>query len=114
VFTHVAPAGGYPTVLDFGVLHQFSPDQLPRYVDHLARLVAPGGSLLLQCFSDAARTRAPGPRPIERAELERTFTGRWRLAALERCEYLTRERPYPAWFAWVRLDPCAAPVASPA
>ena len=72
----------FDTVVDSGLFHVFDDTDRGRYVESLRAATAPGGHLLLLCFSD----RMPGdfgPRRVSEAELRASFADGWRLDALE-------------------------------
>lgn len=96
----------FGTVVDVGLFHAFSDEDRLRYRDWLARTLAPGGSLLLLCFSDAQ----PGdgyPRRVSEPDLRALFTNGFRVEELRRARYSTRlpdGTPWEgarAWFARV-------------
>ena len=62
----------FDTVMDVGFFHTLDDASRPRYAAQLARILNPGGTLHLLCFSD----REPpwgGPRRITERELAETF-----------------------------------------
>jgi SAM-dependent methyltransferase len=73
---------GFDTVLDSGLFHVFDDNDRGHYVDVLARVLRPGGSCLLMCFSD----RQPGvwgPRRVTRDELVGAFSTGWVVETIE-------------------------------
>jgi SAM-dependent methyltransferase len=71
----------FDTAIDSGLFHVFPDDARRRYVAGLARVLRPGGRLLLLCFSDA-EPGTHGPRRVSRAELEAAFANGWDLEAV--------------------------------
>ncbi len=69
--------GSVDTCVDSGVFHVFDDIERACYVEALHRLLRPGGTVHLVCFSD----REPpgwGPRRVTRAELAQAFATGWR------------------------------------
>ncbi len=100
----------YATVIDCGLFHVFSDDDRQRYVRGLAHVLAPGGRLLLMCFSDA-EPGAQGPRRVSERELRDAFTDGWELESLQPVRFAVNPKftgatfsagGPKAWFAIVR------------
>jgi SAM-dependent methyltransferase len=94
---------GYDLVFDSGVFHVFNDDERPLYVRGLTEVTAPGGRLLLMCFSDAQEGDW-GPRRVRRAELESSFGDGWRIDSIEPATFVLADLPEmvptaQAWFA---------------
>lgn len=116
VFDYAA-ADPFDTVIDVGLFHAFSDDDRIRYRDWLHRTLAPRGSLLLICFSDAQ----PGggyPRRVTELELRDVFAVGFHLEELRPARYRTRLpdgttwEGARAWFARVRRGEGPAVLAS--
>ena len=89
----------FETVLDSGLFHVFEDDARARYVEALAAVVAPGGRLLLCCFSD----RQPGdwgPRRVSQDDIRDAFAGPWRVESIEPAQFVTNLDP-PFAEAWL-------------
>ncbi len=92
----------FETVTDSGLFHVFGDDERARYVQALGRVLGPGGTYLLCCFSD----RQPGtwgPRRVSREEIRTAFGQGWTVAAIEETRFVTNlDPPYAeAWLATV-------------
>ncbi|HYM82573.1 MAG TPA: class I SAM-dependent methyltransferase [Candidatus Dormibacteraeota bacterium] len=92
----------FGSILDCGLFHTFDDPGRERYVDGLARVLAPGGVLHLLCFSD----REPpgwGPRRVSRAEIREAFGDGWRVEGIEPARFATRlqDRGALAWHATI-------------
>jgi SAM-dependent methyltransferase len=75
----------FNTVVDCTLFHSFSDEDRGRYAAAIARVLNPGGRLLLLCISD----REPpdeGPRRVSEQELRETFCGPWRFLSLSACQ----------------------------
>jgi SAM-dependent methyltransferase len=91
----------FDTVIDSGLFHVFNDDDRARYVSALARVVQPGGSYLLCCFSD----RQPGewgPRRVSEREIRTSFRG-WTVTGIEATRFDTNLDPpfAEAWLATI-------------
>ena len=71
----------FGTVLDSGLFHVFDDRDRARYVASLGRVLEPGGTLYLMCFSDRQPGQA-GPRRIRADELRAAFAGGWTVASI--------------------------------
>jgi cyclopropane fatty-acyl-phospholipid synthase-like methyltransferase len=100
----------FASVIDCGLFHCFSDDDRRRYVRGLAKVLEPGGRLVLLCFSDA-EPGEEGPRRVSRQELYNAFTDGWQVESLEPVqievnpefsELKFSEGGPRAWFAVVR------------
>ena len=72
----------FDTVLDSGLFHVFSDEDRTRYVRSLGDVVPPGGRYFMLVFSD----RQPpgfGPRRITQDEIRASFSGGWRVDAID-------------------------------
>jgi SAM-dependent methyltransferase len=91
----------FDTVIDSGLFHVFDDERRARYVKSLRRAVAPGGHVLLLCFSD----RQPGefgPRRVTQEEIRTAFAEGWRVDAIDEARMIAMFAP-DGVFAW-----CAA------
>jgi cyclopropane fatty-acyl-phospholipid synthase-like methyltransferase len=64
------------TIIDSGLFHVFQDEERARYVQSLASVLPPGGTVYLMCFSD----RQPGdygPRRVRADELRAAFSHGW-------------------------------------
>jgi SAM-dependent methyltransferase len=68
----------FDTVIDSGLFHVFSDDERIPFRQTLARVIRPGGTYFMMCFS----RREPGdwgPRRVSQAEIRSTFAEGWRI-----------------------------------
>jgi 2-polyprenyl-3-methyl-5-hydroxy-6-metoxy-1,4-benzoquinol methylase len=72
----------FDNVMDSGLFHAFSDKDRLRYVEGLATILKPGGSLFLMCFSDE-EPGTQGPRRVSKAELHAAFAERWSIESIE-------------------------------
>ena len=102
----------FASVIDCGLFHCFSDDDRRRYVRGLAKVLEPGGRLVLLCFSDA-EPGEEGPRRVSRQELYNAFTDGWQVEFVEPAqievnpefsEMKFSEGGPKAWFAVVRRN----------
>ena len=103
--------GPFDLILDRGCLHTLPREGFPAYAAQVARLLRPGGRLLLKCFSEE-ETREEGPpnrlAPEElRALLEEGFV----VERLERTAFPCREPDAPPYRALLCLARRRAPEA---
>ena len=92
----------FGAVVDSGFFHLFDPDDGDRFVDDLARTLAPGGRYYLLAFAitfDIPHT----PRAVPMAELHERFTPArgWRVLECGPAEFLSRIAPVPATSACI-------------
>ena len=99
VFNWPSQGETYDTVIDYGVFHQFPQGKTRQYVDVLARLTRPGGTLLLQCFGEGeGRQVGKGPRHISKRELATTFSTDWSIDWIRSEIYeVNSGEPFPAF-----------------
>ncbi len=100
----------FDNVIDSGLFHTFDDENRARYVRGLAKVVRPGGRVMLMCFSDKTPGEQ-GPRRVTEAELRSAFAKGWKIEVLERARFETRpearremfggEDPW-AWFLVAR------------
>jgi 2-polyprenyl-3-methyl-5-hydroxy-6-metoxy-1,4-benzoquinol methylase len=88
----------FDNAIDSGLFHVFSDEDRPRYVRGLAKVVKPGGRLLLQCFSDKT-PGDQGPRRVTEKELRAAFAKGWEIESLEAARFATRPEARQGMFA---------------
>lgn len=102
----------FDNITDSGLFHVFSDEQRPRYKAQLERVLKPGGSLWLLCFSDA-EPAGQGPRRVSEAELRSVFAEGWQIHCLEPARFEVREDAADtqfspggpkAWFAHIQRN----------
>ncbi len=90
----------FDTVIDYGLFHQFTGNQLRQYVSSLKAVLEPEGLLIVQCFSDQETVREVGPRLVSQQDIYAAFTGGWRVNWIRAAQYHANNRaPYLAWLA---------------
>ena len=88
----------FDTVIDSGLFHVFSDDERPRYRDSLERVLRPGGTYFMMCFSE----RQPGdwgPRRVTQPEIRSVFKVGWRTNYVEPSAFEIIGGHAEAWLA---------------
>src|ERR1017187_5541916 len=102
----------FTTVIDSGLFHVFSDEDRARYVAGLTHVTAPGGRLLLLCFSDE-EPGTQGPRRVSQREIRAAFDGAWAVEEIRAVRADVRadlqdvsfsEGGPKAWFAIIRRN----------
>jgi cyclopropane fatty-acyl-phospholipid synthase-like methyltransferase len=102
----------FTTVIDSGLFHVFSDEDRARYVAGLTHVTAPGGRLLLLCFSDE-EPGTQGPRRVSQREIRAAFAGAWAIEEIRAARADVRadlegvsftEGGPKAWFAIIRRN----------
>lgn len=83
-----AHSSGFASVLDIGVLHTLPELERPGHVALLRELLAPGGRIVVICFSDAAPEDF-GNR-LSREELRSLFCHGWEIGTLKATQFIGR------------------------
>lgn len=78
----------FDTVFDSGLFHVFDDDQRAAYVASLRRVVEPGGSLHVLCFSEH-EPRWGGPRRVRQEEIREAFGIGWKVRGIWEARYET-------------------------
>lgn len=92
------PEQPFDTVIDSGLFHVFSDEERGRFRDSLGRVVRPGGTYFLMCFSD----QEPGdwgPRRVTQAEIRSVFDDGWRVNSIQPSAFETNMGQAHAWLA---------------
>lgn len=76
------PAAFVEAIMDRGVFHVLPPDQRPRYVAAVHRILRPRGLLIVKAFSDE-EPREEGPYHFSPAELRGCFEERFDVLSIE-------------------------------
>jgi cyclopropane fatty-acyl-phospholipid synthase-like methyltransferase len=93
-----SPALPYDTVIDSGLFHVFSDEDRARFTASLGRVLRPGGTYFLMCFSE----REPGdwgPRRVTQEEIRSAFSRGWRVDRIEASAFETNGGQAQAWLA---------------
>lgn len=90
----------FDAVLDSGLFHAVWDDAIPRFVEGLRRVLRPGGTYHLLCFS-TLEPNWGGPRRVSQAEIRSTFAQGWRIDSIREgtFENLLRPEGVRAWVA---------------
>ena len=102
----------FDNIIDSGVFHVFSDEDMLQYVSGLHHVLKPGGHLFLICFSDA-EPGTNGPRRISKQMLIDAFSNGWEIESIEASRYevlpkfdgtsFSKGGP-KAWFAIIRRE----------
>jgi cyclopropane fatty-acyl-phospholipid synthase-like methyltransferase len=100
----LSPPARFDTVIDSGLFHVFSDDERPRFRESLGRVLRPGGTYFLMCFSE----KEPGdwgPRRVTQAEIRSVFRDGWRVNSIEASAFEINGGSIQAWLASIsRLE----------
>lgn len=88
----------FDNAIDSGLFHVFNDADRARYVRGLAKVVRPGGRVMLMCFSDKTPGNQ-GPRRVTEAELRGAFATGWEIETLELARFETRPEARQGMFA---------------
>jgi 2-polyprenyl-3-methyl-5-hydroxy-6-metoxy-1,4-benzoquinol methylase len=88
----------FDNAIDSGLFHVFSDEDRARYVRGLAKVVRPGGRVMLMCFSDKT-PGDQGPRRVTEAELRAAFANGWEIETLEPARFETRPEARQGMFS---------------
>jgi SAM-dependent methyltransferase len=98
----------FDTLLDSGVFHSFEGAEQQAYVGNLRRLLRPGGSAYVMCFSDL-QPGDWGPRRITQDEIRSAFSEGWEVSTIEPSTFHVNEvegtTRVASWLATVRRSP---------
>jgi SAM-dependent methyltransferase len=87
---------GFGLLVDNGCLHLLSDEARDGYVREVSAIAASGATLLVTGFLTGRR--GPGPRGIDRAEIERRFAPAWTLAGDGRADWVSRRGEQLHWY----------------
>lgn len=96
----------FDVVLDCGFFHVLSDAERPRLATAVRRVMAPGATYHLLCFSDRVPGDA-GPRRIHRDEIRSTFADGFAVETIDEAhiEATFLDEPVPAWLARIVRQP---------
>ncbi len=63
----------FAAVTDCGLFHTFDDDERTRYAEQVWRVLKPGGTYFMMCFSDKEPTDWGGPRRVSKSEIRAAF-----------------------------------------
>jgi SAM-dependent methyltransferase len=92
------PRRQFDTVIDSGLFHVFSDEDRPRFRDSIGRVIRPGGTYFLMCFSDQ-QPGDWGPRRVTQAEIRSVFGDGWRVNHIQPSAFEMNEGSAHAWLA---------------
>jgi len=92
------PTRQFDTVIDSGLFHVFSDEERVRFAESLGRVIRPGGTYFLMCFSDQ-QPGDWGPRRITQAEIRLVFRDGWRVNSIEPSAFDVNQGQAHAWLA---------------
>jgi cyclopropane fatty-acyl-phospholipid synthase-like methyltransferase len=95
----------YDTAIDSGCFHVFSDEERPQYANSLHRVLRPGATLHLLCFSETEPDWG-GPRRVTQAEIRESFRSGWSVDSIEPCRFYTNlgSQGAAAWVARIRHE----------
>ena len=94
----------FDTVIDSGLLHVLSDEQMQLVIEGVRGVLAPGGHYGLLCFSE--RATLPGPRRLSRERIATLFRQGWEIKSIEAAHFAVlpgpgREDAEKAAAAWL-------------
>jgi len=92
------PTQQFDTVIDSGLFHVFSDEDRRRFTESLGRVVRPGGTYFLMCFSDQ-QPGDWGPRRVTQAEIRSAFSDGWHVNYIQPSAFETNVGDAHAWLA---------------
>ena len=99
----------FDTLIDSGLFHVFSDEERPRFRDGLERVLRPGGTYFMICFSE----KEPGdwgPRRVTQAEIRSVFKDGWRTNYIQPSTIDVIGGHVEAWLASLVWSPRSDPV----
>lgn len=99
----------FDTIIDSGLLHNFSDAERATFVQGLGSVLKPGGTYFLLCFSNQF-AHGFGPRGISQEEIYASFQNDWRINFIQESSFelaISEQRP-PAWLASLTYQPQSA------
>ncbi len=90
----------FDTVIDSGLLHNFSDEEREQFIKGLTSIMKPGGTYFVLCFS-VTLPHGFGPRGITQTDLQALFREGWHINSIEASSFElngTEYRP-SAWLA---------------
>jgi cyclopropane fatty-acyl-phospholipid synthase-like methyltransferase len=92
------PEHSFDTIIDSGLFHVFSDEDRGQFQHSLGRVLRPGGTYFLMCFSDL-EPGDWGPRRVTQAEIRAVFGVGWRVNYIEPSAFDTNQGHARAWLA---------------
>jgi cyclopropane fatty-acyl-phospholipid synthase-like methyltransferase len=94
--------GPFDTVIDSGLFHVFSDHERVTFRESLARVVRPGGTYFMMCFSEQEPGNW-GPRRVTQNEIRSTFVGTWRINYIQPSAFAINGGRALAWLSSISL-----------
>jgi cyclopropane fatty-acyl-phospholipid synthase-like methyltransferase len=88
----------FDTVIDCGLFHTFADEERPMYVSGLAKVIHPGGSVHILCFSDH-EPPGQGPRRVTQQEIRDAFRSGWQVTEIREARIQTTDHPEAGTFS---------------
>jgi len=90
----------FDSVLDSGLFHILSENDLPRFIGVLRSVMSPSSCYFLLCFSDR-QPGTKGPRRVSEQQIRSAFEEGWRVELIESAKVEVRNfsKGIPGWFA---------------
>jgi ubiquinone/menaquinone biosynthesis C-methylase UbiE len=88
----------FDTAIDSGLFHTFSDEERSVFVRGLARVVRPGGSAYILCFSDQ-EPPGQGPRRVSREEIHSAFRQWWDVESIREMRFQAIDDPQSPRFS---------------
>jgi cyclopropane fatty-acyl-phospholipid synthase-like methyltransferase len=66
----------FDTIVDCGLYHAFEGSDTDKYIENIRKLLKPGGTFFMMCFSDLQEGEW-GPRRVPKSEIEQKFSVGW-------------------------------------
>ena len=82
----------FDTVIDCGLFHTFADEERPLYVSGLSKVVRPGGSVHILCFSDQ-EPPGQGPRRVTQQEIRDAFHDGWQVTEIREARFQANDHP---------------------
>ena len=82
----------FDAVIDSGLFHTFTDEDRPLYVAGLAKIVRPGGSVNILCFSDQ-EPPGQGPRRVTQQEIRDAFADGWQVIEIRESRFQAQDHP---------------------
>jgi cyclopropane fatty-acyl-phospholipid synthase-like methyltransferase len=94
----------FDTLLDCGLMHNFSADDRQRYAESLSAITVPGGRVILLCFTEATAGQIGPPFRLSQADIRTAFQRGWQVEEIRPSYFETHLEPprAAAWLALVR------------
>ncbi len=82
----------FDAVIESGLFHTFTDEERPLYVAGLAKIVRPGGTVNILCFSDE-EPPGEGPRRVTQQEIRDAFAHGWQVTDIQPTQFQASDHP---------------------